>query len=57
MINRFFLKKFGFNAVVLLQFVDRGDMPDIFLRNFSEEYSDYRDADTVARSFPSGERR
>ena len=33
MINRFFLKKFGFNAVVLLQFVDRGDMPEIFLRN------------------------
>ena len=33
MINRFFLKKFGFNAVVLLQFVDRGDMAEILLRN------------------------
>ena len=33
MINRFFLKKFGFNAVVLLQFVDWGDMAEIFLRN------------------------
>ena len=32
-INRFFLKKFEFNVVVLLQFVDRGDMPEIFLRN------------------------
>ena len=33
MINRFFLKKFEFNAVVLLQFVDWGDMAKIFLRN------------------------
>ena len=33
MINRFFLKKFEFNAVVLLQFVDRGDMAEILLRN------------------------
>ncbi len=36
MIDRFFLKKFGFNAVVLLQFIDRGDMPEIFLRNVVE---------------------
>ena len=46
------MKKFGFNAVVLLQFVDRGDMAEIFLRNVV-----IIEADTVARSFPSGERR
>ena len=33
MINRFFLKKFEFNAVILLQFGDWGDMPKVFLRN------------------------